>query len=398
MKAIPASLRLANQRRIIERLLLTGTATRADLAKATGISQPTAGKIIDDLIQAGVVEETTRDAPRGQLDPGGSGRRVVPLGRPGRALRLARAVPRLLAVHVGVERTQLALVPAALPLDDTWTMELPTPRTASGWAKRVKTAVEELDLSPIWAAAVSVPGVVDERANKILLSPNLHWSERVDLPALVREFADVPVFIFNEVRVLALGELTRTSSETDFLLVDLGDGVGGAVVLNGYPFQGPLPLSGEIGHTPVLGGTRRCGCGSTGCLETYVSKPSLTASFEEHGGTGGWDGLRAALEADPLPSWLKTAFDAAASGIAGAINTVGVRRVVLSGPVAELGERTVSYLSDAVEAAAMWSRFETVSCIVAPQKRLEGLVLAGIQNAVIPTDWIRQKRQPSKTR
>jgi predicted NBD/HSP70 family sugar kinase len=345
-----------------------------------------------------VVEETTRDLPRGQLDPAGSGRRVVPLGRPGRALRLARAVPRLLAVHVGVERTQLALVPAALPIDGEWTMEIPTPRTASGWAKRIKTAVEELDLSPIWAAAVSVPGVVDERANKILLSPNLHWSERVDLPALIREFADVPVFIFNEVRVLALGELTRVSSETDFLLVDLGDGVGGAVVLNGYPFQGPLPLSGEIGHTPVLGGTRRCGCGSTGCLETYVSKPSLTASFEEHGGTGGWDGLRAALETDPLPSWLKTAFDAAASGIAGAINTVGLRRVVLSGPVAELGERTVSYLSDAVEAAAMWSRFETVSCIVAPQKRLDGLVLAGIQNAVIPTDWIRQKRQPSKTR
>lgn len=397
MKAIPASLRLSNQRRIIDQLLRTATATRADLAKATGISQPTAGKIIDDLIQAGVVEEIPGEA-RGQLDPEGSGRRVMPLGRPGRTLRLARGVPHLLAVHVGVERTQLALVAAALPLDGGWTLELPTPRTASGWAKRIKTAIEGLDLSPIWAAVISVPGVVDERAGKILLSPNLHWSERIDFPALVREFADVPVFLLNEVKALALGELTRVNNESDFLLVDLGDGVGGAIVLGGYPYQGPLPLSGEIGHTPVLGGTRRCGCGNIGCLETFVSKPSLLTSYEEHGGTGGWEGLCASLDSDPLPTWLKTAFDAAASGIAGAINTVGVARVVLSGPVAELGERTVGYLMDAVEAAAMWSRFETASCIVAPQQRLEGLVLAGIQNAVIPTDWTRQRRQSTKPR
>jgi N-acetylglucosamine repressor len=398
LKAIPASLRLSNQRRIIERLLLSGTATRADLAKATGISQPTAGKIIDDLIQAGVVEEIAGELPRGHLDPQGSGRRLVPLGRPGRTLRLARSIPRLLALHVGVERTQLGLIPAALPVDGGWTLELPTARTSAGWVRRIKSAVEELDLSQIWAAIVSVPGVVDERAGKILLSPNLHWSERIDVPALVREVADVPVFILNEVRALALGELTRVSAETNFLLVDLGDGVGGAIVLNGWPYQGPLPLSGEIGHTPVPGGTRRCGCGGTGCLETLVSKPSVITSFEEHGGIGGWDGLVSALEKDPLPAWLKSAFDAAASGIAGAINTVGVPRVVLSGPVADLPERTVSYLTEAVEAAAMWSRFETVSCVVAPQKRLEGLVLAGIQNAVIPTDWIRHKRQPTRTR
>ncbi len=54
----------------------------------------------------------------------------------------------------------------------------------------------------------------------------------------------------------------------DFLLVDFGEGVGGAIIVEGKPLANPLPISGEIGHTPVPGNRRPCGCGAVGCMET----------------------------------------------------------------------------------------------------------------------------------
>ena len=57
VSAVPANLRLANQTALLGQLLGRKAASRAELAKATGMSKPTTGKIIDDLMHAGVVEE-----------------------------------------------------------------------------------------------------------------------------------------------------------------------------------------------------------------------------------------------------------------------------------------------------------------------------------------------------
>ena len=53
--------------------------------------------------------------------------------------------------------------------------------------------------------------------------------------------------------------------------------VGGAIIVDGKPLANPLPISGEIGHTPVLGNARPCGCGAVGCMETLVSLRGLLA-------------------------------------------------------------------------------------------------------------------------
>ena len=88
MPAVPASLRLANQATILEQLLERKAASRAELAKATGMSKPTAGKIIDDLVRAGVVEEI-------KLVDGGR----PSVGRPGKQLRLATGRPRFVVAR-----------------------------------------------------------------------------------------------------------------------------------------------------------------------------------------------------------------------------------------------------------------------------------------------------------
>ena len=70
-----------------------------------------------------------------------------------------------------------------------------------------------------------------------------------------------PVLLVQEIRALALGHLTADPAAQDFLLVDFGEGVGGAIVLEGKLYSPSTPLSGELGHTPVPGNRRLCGCG-----------------------------------------------------------------------------------------------------------------------------------------
>ena len=212
---------------------------------------------------------------------------------------------------------------------------------------------------------LSVPGVVDEAANRILFSPNIHWTEKTDLAAIVRRVWDVPVLLVQEERALALGHHLANPDCEDFLLVDFGEGVGGAIIVEGKPLANPLPISGEIGHTPVPGNRRQCGCGAVGCMETLVSLRGLLESFSAAApaAENSWAGAVRSFRHGIQP-WLAQALDAAAAAIAGALNVLGLRRVVITGSLTELPAAVMQYLSHAVQNGAMWARFGQVECCV----------------------------------
>jgi len=384
--AIPASLRLANQAAILEQLLRRKATNRAELAGVTGMSRPTAGKIIDDLVNGGVVEEIAL------LD----GQRLG-VGRPRQQLRLATDRPRFVVVELGVQWTRLSALPPALPEHEQWQVEFKTPSSADSWLERAIQSAGKLSVKRPWAVLVSTPGVVDERASRVLLSPNLHWSEQADLPWMVRQLWPAPVGLVQEVLALALGEIGTRLDVDDFFLVDIADGVGGALVLGGRLYQGPLPMSAEIGHTRIPGNERVCGCGGRGCLETLASERGLIRSLSESTGQGTTfaDVIRAAE--NELPAWMRTTLDAVASCVGAGLNMSGVRRAVLVGRVTELPALATDYLIAAIQQASMWSRFDAVAVAMAPKRRARGLLVAAIHRFVMPVDWSARavSRSPS---
>jgi predicted NBD/HSP70 family sugar kinase len=391
--ALPASLRRTNQRTVISLLARLGSASRADLAKAAGISQPTAGKITTELLEWGILQPAGSSLGEEGHESAGARR----LGRPGQMVRLDDRTERFLIVELGVSETRLAAMPVAVKLADEWTRSFATPKTPEAWLKNLKASLGGLPRAPLWGVVVSVPGIVDESAGKVLFSPNLHWLEQVDFPQLIQTVWELPVLLVQEIRALALGHLAAEPGEEDFFLVDFGEGVGGAIVLEGKLYQHPMPLSGEFGHTPVAGNPRPCGCGAVGCLETLVSERGLLETFSrkeskiqnpkskgDDGETAvSWPALVRRVTERGIEPWLSEALDATAKVISGALNVLGIHQVVVTGLLTEL-PGSVQHLAAQIKQGAMWGRFGEVACQAAPRRRAAGLVGVGIDRLVLP--------------
>jgi predicted NBD/HSP70 family sugar kinase len=380
MVIVPSKMGRHNKRALLDRLLRLGTASRAELAKSLGLSQPTAGKIADELLELGVFEETDFETP----NPTEQTR----MGRPGRMLRLTQSKSRFLGIQLGIAETCLSPLPLSVTEEDQWLIKLNTPESAEEWSGALRKAAKEIPQKSFWGILVSVPGLVDERKGKVLYSPNLRWTGGTALSDALQEVWDAPVILIQEERILALGHQSAHREGEDFLLVDFGEGVGSAVLIFGKLYAHPLPISGELGHTPVPGNERPCGCGSIGCLETLASIRGLIESFAEAHPKGKktWEALSAHVETAGIEPWLAKTLDAMAAGIAGALNMVGLRHVIITGAVNELPPSVFNYLSEAIVKGTLWARFGELKIEKAPRRRKSGLVAAGIDRLIVPDE------------
>ncbi len=372
-------LRHLNERKIIHTMMRLRVASRAQLARESGLSQPTVGRIVDELLDRSILSEPAQDKVAVALSPPDD---QPQLGRPSTALQLDRR-RRFLALQIGVNRTRAATMPMGVSDADDWQLDLPTPGSATAFEELLKEHVSQIVPRGLQACIVSLPGVVNEREGKVLLSPNLHWTEKADFPAIFKAFTRAKVLYIQEIRALALGQLAAESELQDFLLVDFGNGVGGAAVIGGKLYESPLPLSGEVGHTPVVGNKRPCTCGAIGCVETLVSRNGLIASSIENGGPRTWPALVKELEGRKLPKWLTATLDAVAQTIAGGLNLLGVRQVLLTGALGDIPP-AVHYLIEATQRGAMWARFGEVNCRYARRRRMIGMISLAIDQVIHP--------------
>jgi predicted NBD/HSP70 family sugar kinase len=384
--AIPNDLRQMNRRRIVLAMLRLGTGSRTQLARATGLSQPTAGKIVDDLLAGHVLRNDDATATLPAADAGRT-------GRPAQRLRLDDRRMRFLAVQLGVRNTRVALLPVAPPTHDEWPVNFRTPSSASKWVTAVARAAQTLSRGAPDAVLVSAPGILDESTGQLLLSPNLPWANRIDLPALLRPAIGgaAAVHTMQEIRCLALGQLAAAPADESFLLVDFGTGVGSTAVVGGSPYRGPLPMIGEIGHTPVVGNRRPCACGGVGCLETLVSRRAIVrATLGDRSGASDsalardWGNVIHELNERGINLALAKALDAAGAVIAGALNALGLDRVVITGSLVDLPTSAVGRVAGAIRAGTMWARYGDVHVTVAPRRRLAGLASMAINRVIAP--------------
>jgi predicted NBD/HSP70 family sugar kinase len=201
-------------------------------------------------------------------------------------------------------------------------------------------AVADLQRGDLEVVGVGVPGRVDTTKGRVTLAVNLGWTDFALRDGLQLELGR-PVVIENDVRAAALGLHTRGLVDGDLAYLAVGTGIAGGVILDGRLHRGARGLAGEIGHAIAEPGGRRCTCGQLGCLEAFVSGPSIARRAVEAGAdvtTTARDVYLAAAAGDPHAEQL---VDDVGRRLAWAVHVLvmayDVHRIVVGGGVSHAG-------------------------------------------------------------
>ena len=115
-------------------------------------------------------------------------------------------------------------------------------------------------------------------------APNLPWKGIIPFADKIQKKFGLPVAITNDANAAAIGEMIYGAARgmKNFIMITLGTGVGSGIVANGSLVYGSDGFAGELGHTTMRRNNGRlCGCGLTGCLETYASATGVARSARE---------------------------------------------------------------------------------------------------------------------
>jgi glucokinase len=149
----------------------------------------------------------------------------------------------------------------------------------------------------------------------IEFAANLPWKGKTPMAQLISEqIYDIPVTLTNDANAAAIGEMTYGAARgmKDFIEITLGTGVGSGIVVGGTLVYGHDGFAGELGHVRVKDGGRMCGCGRTGCLETYCSAVGVARTACEFLATRTEESLLHNLNPETITS--KDVYDAAVKG------------------------------------------------------------------------------------
>lgn len=328
VKILPEQARAHNRALVLQTIYQNGGHSRADIARATGLTRVTISDLVAELIHEGLVIET------GQR----SGTRP---GKPAILLDIDRSSFQIFGLDLS---DSLAFRGAILDLDGTIIERAEVPLNGSRGTDAVAKVISLIEslmtgaTAPVLGIGVGSPGVVDDHG-RVLSAPNLGW-QNLDLLAILRERFDAPVVVENDANVAVLAEHGFGAVGGDVMLVKIGHGVGAGLLLGGARLTGSRFAAGEIGHVVVgTDGGSTCVCGKKGCLETWLAVPKLTAEIEAARSEG--------VQADVVLAEAGRRLGIALAGIVGALN---LSEIVLSGPTDLIGgplmEATIETLHD----------------------------------------------------
>ncbi|MCQ2501578.1 MAG: ROK family protein, partial [Lachnospiraceae bacterium] len=144
---------------------------------------------------------------------------------------------------------------------------------------------QDIPLDQCIGVGVGVPGTINRSTGSVIYSNNIRWKD-VPLAERLGKVIPCPVRIANDADCAALGEAVAGAGKeySDVVMFTLGAGVGGGIILNGQVFEGGIMGGSEVGHQVIRVNGRPCTCGRKGCLEAYISVPSLLLAAKQKSG------------------------------------------------------------------------------------------------------------------
>ena len=345
------SLRELNRLRVIDALRRRGTASRSELARATGLSRTTVATLVTELQGRGLVVE--QPPP-----PGPAGR-----GRPPILLRLDPSAGAVVGIHFDHRHLRVAVADLASTVVVERLVDLDVDHAAAtaldAAAELVDAVLAEagIERSHVVGAgmALSGPIALDGTVGSTVIMPGWYGlSASEELSSRL----DLDVAVDNDANLGALAELSFGAGRglADVIYVMVSSGIGAGIVIDGRLHRGVTGLAGELGHVRVRAEGAVCRCGNRGCLETVASTDAMLELLRPaHGSDLGVRGLVELLAGDD-PGAQRVVRDAGfeiGRVLAGLCNILSPAAVIVGGDLGGVGDTLLTGIGEALDRNAL---------------------------------------------
>lgn len=272
-------------------LIRSGAAqTRPELSRVSRLGRTRVEQRLDHLIGSGLVTE-------GDLAPSTGGRapRLLHFASDRGYLLVAELGARTISAGVArLDGTILATVRE--PADIADGPVLITERISAIFDQLVEDTQD--GRSSLWGIGIGVPGSVEYLTGTLVAPPIMPGWDGYSLREVLSKRYRVPVWVDNDVNLMALGEIRAgiARGHQDIVYLKVGSGIGAGITSRGKLHRGADGVAGDIGHIEVEpNSSALCRCGNTGCLEALAGGAALAHQAESLASEPGYlhDRLRA---------------------------------------------------------------------------------------------------------
>jgi predicted NBD/HSP70 family sugar kinase/biotin operon repressor len=377
------SLRESNREKVVKALQTLGVASRADIARWTGLSRSTVSSIVSELHGEGFV-----------VDRHDSGRAGAGSGRPPALIALDPAAGFALGIDFGKRHLAVALADLSHELLGERWVEMADDYEAGEGMVRAAELVDRLldDLGAhrdrVIGVGMGIPGPV-QKTGMVGSSAILPGWAGTAPQERMAELLELPVRVGNDANLGALAESTwgagRGSSSVVYL--KLATGIGAGIVIQGRLFEGAGGTAGEIGHTTIDETGDICRCGNRGCLETYAGAAAIASLLSRSFGEELEPEAVLSRAAAGDPGCRRAIADAGRHigvAVANLCNLVNPERIVVGGSMGQAGALLLDPLRESVSLRAIPTAGEDVSIVpgeLGERAELLGAVALVLQEA-----------------
>ncbi len=311
-------------------------------------------------------------------------------------------VRKRIGIDVGGTNVKIALVTDEGQI--IYSNSVPT-RAEMGYeytVNNMKSAIYELlketktETTEIEGIGFGFPGQVDCDNGVVKLLPNIPGWVNIPIAHIMEDEFHIPTRIDNDARCAALGEYHSGAGKgcKNLVCVTVGTGVGSGLIINGKVVRGASNAAGEIGHIKLqMHDGPICGCGDTGCMEAFVSAPSIVAMAQDYikGGKSTKYSERANAEISAyIVAEAAKAGDKVAQrifkimgeylgiGLSSVVNLLNPERVIIGGGVADAGDIFFEPLRKTLKERAMEIAGAAVEVVPAQLGNTAGVIGASL--------------------
>ncbi|MDR2375841.1 MAG: ROK family transcriptional regulator [Treponema sp.] len=281
-----------NKYNVIRCLMRESPINRAAIARRLGLSIPTVMFITETLLNSNFIRSIGKGVSSG--------------GKPPEMLEI---VPeRFFYIGLDIGRTMIRATAVNAVSRQVACLEEPTnnPAPEKRFVDRIAAIILKIagrlktENDRILGAGIAMPGLIEKETGAVLFSPDFGWNN-IPLQEWLTAKIPFPVLVENANRALALNEVFLMEGETSHttFAVNLGYGIGAALVIGEDLYTGASGTSGEIGHITASAQGPVCHCGNRGCLEAVASGAAIAAQGKSVLESRGASKIRELAAGDP---------------------------------------------------------------------------------------------------